>query len=52
MISSHLLEELSKIATCYGFISDGKIIEEITAKELYDKCADRIKVVVNRPEKL
>lgn len=51
MISSHLLEELSKIATCYGFISDGKIIEEITAKELYNKCADRIKVVVNRPEK-
>ena len=33
MISSHILGELSKIATKYGIIKNGKLIEEITAKE-------------------
>ncbi len=51
MISSHLLEELSKIATCYGFISEGRLIEEITAQELSEKCSDRIKIVADNPEK-
>ncbi len=51
MVSSHLLEELSKIATCYGFISDGKLIEEITAKELAVKCSDRVKIESDNPEK-
>lgn len=51
MISSHLLEELSKIATCYGFISDGKLIEEISAEELSQKCSDRIEIVTDNPVK-
>lgn len=34
IISSHLLDELAKIATCYGIINDGKLIEEIDAEEL------------------
>ena len=45
MISSHLLEELSKIATRYGFIHDGKLIEEISAVELSQKCSDRVLIV-------
>ena len=38
LISSHILSELEKIATFYGFISHGKIIEELTVEELQDKC--------------
>lgn len=34
LISSHYLDELSKIATHYGFIDKGKIIKEISVKEL------------------
>lgn len=34
LISSHYLDELSKIATYYGFVDNGKIIEEISSNEL------------------
>lgn len=34
LISSHVLTELSLVATKYGIISKGKIIEEITAEQL------------------
>lgn len=34
IISSHILEELSKIATRYGIISHGKLVRELTAEEL------------------
>ena len=36
LISSHILDELSKVATHYGFISDGRIVSEISADELHD----------------
>ena len=32
LISSHYLDELSKIATCYGFINNHKIVKENTDK--------------------
>ncbi len=38
LISSHILSELEKIATVYGFISHGKLIEELTVEKLQDKC--------------
>ena len=44
LISSHILEELSKIATDYGIISNGKLIEQITRDELLSKCRDKIKI--------
>ena len=34
LISSHYLDELSKIATCYGIIDKGRIIKEINKEEL------------------
>ncbi len=34
LISSHLLDELSRLATHYGFIDGGKIIKEMSAQEL------------------
>ena len=44
MISSHILGELSKIATKYGIIKNGKLIEEITARELNEKCQCCLKI--------
>jgi len=37
LISSHQLDELKEIATCYGFIHKGKMLEEISAEALEQK---------------
>ena len=34
LISSHILDELSKLATHYGFIDGGRIVKEMSAEEL------------------
>ena len=47
LISSHILSELEKIASCYGFISHGKIIEEISAEELQGRCRKSINLKVD-----
>ena len=47
LISSHYLDELSKIATYYGFIDNGKIIKEISSKELEKTCKTRTEIKVN-----
>lgn len=46
LISSHILDELSRLATHYGFIDKGHLIKEITAKELEDSCRKCIRVEV------
>lgn len=51
LISSHILEELKEVATRYGIISHGKLIEEITAKELNEKCRKNILISVDNVEK-
>lgn len=38
MISSHVLEELSKIATAYTFIDNGVVVNEISSGDLMKKC--------------
>ena len=38
MISSHILDELSKFATHYGFVDAGRIVKEISAEELEKAC--------------
>lgn len=50
-ISSHILGELEKIATCYGIISRGKLIEEITAEELAEKCGTQTIIQTDNPQK-
>ena len=47
LISSHYLDELSKIATDYGFLNKGKIIKEITKQQLEENCRKRIEVKVS-----
>lgn len=47
MISSHILDELSKIATHYGFIDNGCIVKEISADELEAACRKCIRLEVS-----
>lgn len=42
MISSHILDELSRLADAYGIIHEGKIIDEFTTQELSARCAQYI----------
>lgn len=38
LVSSHILGELAKLATRYGIINDGDLVEEFTDKELSERC--------------
>lgn len=40
LISSHILDELSKIADSYGIIHEGKLIDELTAEQLNERCGE------------
>lgn len=46
LISSHILDELSRLATHYGFIDKGHLVKEISAEELEAACRKCIKVEV------
>ena len=47
LISSHILGELSKLATHYGFIEKGHIVKEISADELEAVCRKCVKVEIS-----
>ena len=51
LVSSHILGELSKIATRYGIIQEGRMVEQLTAAELEQKCADYLHLRTDQPEK-
>ena len=51
LISSHILGELSKIATRYGIIQQGRRVEQIAAGELEQKCADYLHLRCGQPQK-
>ncbi len=51
LVSSHILGELSKIATRYGIIQQGRMVEQITAGELAQKCTDYLYLQADQPQK-
>lgn len=47
LISSHILDELSRIATHFGFIDNGRILKEVSADELKAACRKCIRLTVS-----
>lgn len=47
LISSHILDELSRLATCYGFIDRGRLVKEISASDLEAECRKCKRVTVS-----
>lgn len=46
LISSHILTELENVATDYGFLNKGELVEEVTAERLKEKCQTFLEVKV------
>lgn len=46
LISSHILDELSKLATHYGFIDKGRIVKEMSSEELENACRKCVRLSV------
>ena len=44
MISSHILDELGKLANSYGIIHEGRLIDEFTTDELNVRCGRYVKI--------
>lgn len=51
LISSHLLDELSRVVTKYGIIDNGILIEEVNAQELINKCKNKLVITTNDSKK-
>ena len=52
LISSHILTELSLVATKYGIISKGKLIKEITSEQLHNECSKTTVISADDPDRL
>lgn len=52
LISSHILDELAKLATHYGFIDNGRIVKEISAEELEAVCKKCVHLEVSNTKAL
>lgn len=46
LVSSHILDELSRLATHYGFIDNGKMIKEISASDLENSFRKSVRIEV------
>jgi len=46
LISSHILTELENVATDYGFLNKGELVEEVAAEKLKEKCRTFLEVKV------
>lgn len=51
LISSHILSELHLLASHYGIIHNGKLLEQLTAQELNDKCQQYVFIKADDPDK-
>ena len=52
LISSHILDELSRLATHYGFIDNGRMVKEISAEELEASCRKCVRLEVTNVQTL
>lgn len=50
IISSHILGELSKLATDYGIIHQGSLLQEVTHEELMKRCSERMELWLDNPK--
>ncbi|MHC6180443.1 ABC transporter ATP-binding protein [Clostridium sp. JNZ X4-2] len=51
LISSHILGELYQLASCFGIIHKGKLIEELTLEDLNKKCKRSLNIKVDDIQK-
>lgn len=51
LVSSHILGELAKIATKYGIIKNGILVDEFEAVELENRCKRYLSLIVDDSEK-
>jgi ABC-2 type transport system ATP-binding protein len=51
LISSHILSELHQLATTYGIIHKGKLLEQISHEELNMKCKQHLRIRVDEASK-
>lgn len=47
LISSHILDELSRLATHYGFIDNGRIVKEMSVQEMEEACRKCVRMEVS-----
>lgn len=47
LVSTHILSELHLLATHYGIIHKGKLLEQLTANELHEQCRQYLHIKVN-----
>lgn len=52
LISSHILDELSRLATHYGIIDNGYMLKELSAKELDEACRKCVRMEVTNTQTL
>ncbi len=51
VISSHILSELEQLATMYGFLEKGHLLEQISAKALQEKCGNYLEMKLTDAER-
>ena len=51
VISSHVLEQLGKMATRYGVIREGRMVRELTAADVERECSDFLQVETANPKR-
>lgn len=47
LLSSHILDELSRVATWYGFLDQGRMVRQMSAPELEAACRKCVRVTVS-----
>ena len=51
IVSSHILEELVKVADSFAIIDKGRLLDEFTAEELIERCSSYISLKISDSEK-